>query len=94
MKKELLELVAYHEAGHALIASLFSEFYDVRKVTITANQGGAGGYTLFTAKDRYNSYPTKKYFLSRLLVSLGGRAAEIVLYDNKKKSDVNKEIRC
>jgi len=87
--KELLELVAYHEAGHALIASLFSEFYDVRKVTITANQGGAGGYTLFTAKDRYNSYPTKKYFLSRLLVSLGGRAAEIVLYDNKKKSDVN-----
>ena len=85
---ELLELIAYHEAGHALIASLFSEFYDIRKVTITANQGGAGGYTLFTAKDRYNSYPTKKYFLTRLLVSLGGRAAEIVLY-NKKKINYN-----
>ena len=85
---ELLELVAYHEAGHALIASLFSEFYDVRKVTITANKGGAGGYTLFTPKDRYNSYPTKKYLLSRLLVSLGGRAAEIVLY-NKKRSIEN-----
>ncbi len=82
--KELLELVAYHEAGHALIATLFSEFYDVRKVTITANKGGAGGYTLFTPKDRYNSYPTKKYLLSRLIVSLGGRAAEIVLYNNKK----------
>jgi len=81
---ELLELVAYHEAGHALIASLFSEFYDVRKVTITANKGGAGGYTLFTPKDRYNSYPTKKYLLSRLLVSLGGRAAEIVLYNKKR----------
>lgn len=85
---ELLELVAYHEAGHALIASLFSEFYDVRKVTITANKGGAGGYTLFTPKDRYNSYPTKKYLLSRLLVSLGGRAAEIVLY-NKNRSIEN-----
>jgi cell division protease FtsH len=82
--KELLELVAYHEAGHALIATLFSEFYDVRKVTITANKGGAGGYTLFTPKDRYNSYPTKKYLLSRLIVSLGGRAAEIVLYNKKK----------
>ena len=82
--EELLELVAYHEAGHALIASLFTEFYDVRKVTITANKGGAGGYTLFTPKDRYNSYPTKKYLLSRLLVSLGGRAAEIVLYNKKR----------
>lgn len=81
---ELLELVAYHEGGHALIASLFSEFYDVRKVTITANKEGAGGYTLFTPKDRYNSYPTKKYLLSRLLVSLGGRAAEIVLYNKKR----------
>ncbi len=87
--KELLELVAYHEAGHALIASLFSSFYDVRKVTITANKGGAGGYTLFTPKDRYGSYPTKKFLLSRLLVSLGGRAAEIFLY-NKKNIDINK----
>ena len=87
--KELLELVAYHEAGHALIASLFSSFYDVRKVTITANKGGAGGYTLFTPKERYGSYPTKKFLLSRLLVSLGGRAAEIFLY-NKKNIDINK----
>ena len=85
---ELLELVAYHEAGHALIASLFSSFYDVRKVTITANQGGAGGYTLFTPKERYANYPTKKFLLSRLLVSLGGRAAEIFLY-NKKNIDIN-----
>ena len=86
---ELLELVAYHEAGHALIASLFSSFYDVRKVTITANKGGAGGYTLFTPKERYGSYPTKKFLLSRLLVCLGGRAAEIFLY-NKKNIDINK----
>lgn len=87
---ELLELVAYHEAGHALIASLFNKFYDVRKVTITANKGGAGGYTLFTPKDRYANYPTKKFLLSRLLVSLGGRAAEIFLY-NRKNIDNNKK---
>ena len=68
---------------------LFSSFYDVRKVTITANKGGAGGYTLFTPKERYGSYPTKKFLLSRLLVSLGGRAAEIFLY-NKKNIDINK----
>ena len=57
------ELVAYHEAGHTLNALLFKEFFDVRKVTINANTNGAGGYTLFTPKEKYNSYPTKKYLL-------------------------------
>ena len=74
------ELVAYHEAGHTLNALLFKEFFDVRKVTINANTNGAGGYTLFTPKEKYNSYPTKKYLLANLIVTMGGRAAEILLY--------------
>ncbi len=87
---KLIELVAYHEAGHALIASLFNSFYDVRKVTINSNKGGAGGYTLFTAKDRYNMYPTKKFILSKLLVALGGRAAEIFLYNRQVELNSDK----
>tara|TARA_B100000035_G_scaffold315342_1_gene335367 strand:+ start:2677 stop:4716 length:2040 start_codon:yes stop_codon:yes gene_type:complete len=74
------ELVSYHEAGHTLTALLFKEFFDVRKVTINANTNGAGGYTLFTPKEKYNSYPTKKYLLANLIVTMGGRAAEIILY--------------
>ena len=74
------ELVAYHESGHTLMALLFKEFFDVRKVTINANTNGAGGYTLFSPKEKYNSYPTKKYLLAKLIVSMGGRAAEILLY--------------
>ena len=74
-------LVSYHEAGHTLAALLFRDFFDVRKVTITANTNGAGGYTLFTPKEKYNSYPTKKYLLANLIVSMGGRAAEIILFD-------------
>lgn len=74
------ELVAYHESGHTLMALLFKEFFDVRKVTINANTNGAGGYTLFSPKEKYNSYPTKKYLLANLIVSMGGRAAEILLY--------------
>jgi len=74
------ELVAYHEAGHTLTALLFKEFFDVRKVTINANTNGAGGYTLFSPKEKYNSYPTKKFLLANLIVSMGGRAAEILLY--------------
>ena len=74
------ELVAYHEAGHTLTALLFKEFFDVRKVTINANTNGAGGYTLFSPKEKYNGYPTKKYLLANLIVTMGGRAAEIILY--------------
>jgi len=62
-------------------------FYDVRKVTINANKGGAGGYTLFTPKEQYESYPTKKYMLANLIVALGGRAAEIILF--KRKHNLN-----
>ena len=74
-------LVSYHEAGHTITALLFRDFFDVRKVTITANTNGAGGYTLFTPKEKFNSYPTKKYLLANLIVIMGGRAAEIILYD-------------
>ena len=75
-----LELVSCHETGHALIAALFDEFFTLRKVTIRANQGGAGGFTLFTPKNEYGEYPSKAYLLANLVVSLGGRAAEIIYY--------------
>ncbi len=87
---EILELVAYHEAGHTAIALLFSEFFDVKKVTINANKGGSGGYTLFTTKERYRNFPTKKYMLANLLVALGGRAAEVILYNSKNNTVNNK----
>jgi len=91
------ELVAYHESGHTLMALLFKEFFDVRKVTINANTNGAGGYTLFSPKEKYNSYPTKKYLLANLIVSMGGRAAEILLYSkimgtNENVSYSNKKL--
>jgi len=81
-------LVSYHESGHTITASLFREFFDVRKVTINANTNGAGGYTLFTPKEQYTQYPTKKYLLSYLIVVMGGRAAEILLYDTIVNTNV------
>ena len=80
--KEVLELVAYHEVGHTITAMLFDDFFNVKRVTINANKGGAGGYTLFTPKERYQNFPTKKFLLANIIVSLGGRAAEVVLYDD------------
>ena len=84
------ELVAYHEAGHTLTALLFKEIFNVRKVTINANTNGAGGYTLFTPQEKFMQYPTKEYFLANMIVAMGGRAAEIVLYNNITNRVTNK----
>ena len=81
--ESIIELVSYHETGHALMAALFPEFFDVRKVTINANKNGAGGYTLFTPKERFQKYATKKFMLANLIIALGGRAAEVHL--NRQK---------
>jgi len=83
----IVELVSYHETGHALMAALFPKFFDVRKVTINANKNGAGGYTLFTPKEQYTKYATKKFLLANLIIALGGRAAEIYL--NRKSYRTN-----
>jgi cell division protease FtsH len=56
---------------------LFQELLDVRKVTIQSNLNGAGGYTLFTPKDQYSNFPTKKFILANMIVAMGGRAAEV-----------------
>ncbi len=90
-------LISYHEAGHTITALLFRDIFDVRKVTITANTNGAGGYTLFTAKEKFNSYPTKKYLLANLIVTMGGRAAEIILFNkiqnnNEKTNYTNTKV--
>ena len=86
---EIDKLIAYHEAGHTLLAKLFSEFFQVRKVTINSNSNGAGGYTLFTPFERYSSYPTKKFMLARLMIALGGRAAEVILYNTSNISNIS-----
>ena len=77
--EEIIKLVSYHEIGHALMVALFKDMFDLRKITINANKNGAGGYTLFTPKGKYEKYPTKKYMLANLIIALGGRAAEIYL---------------
>ena len=53
-----------------MLIKIFDEFFDLRKVTINANQGGAGGYTLFTPKERFNNYPTKKFMLANFATEL------------------------
>lgn len=88
-EKSTLEMISYHECGHAIMAMLFKEYFVVRKITINANNKGAGGYTLYTPLEQYSNFPTKKYILATLTVALGGRAAEIIMYRNHKNSNTS-----
>ncbi len=75
---EELEIVAFHEAGHALVAHLIPEADPVHKVSIIA-RGGAGGFTMFLPEDD-QTLISESEFKARLAVGLGGRAAEEIMF--------------
>jgi cell division protease FtsH len=69
------EMVAYHESGHAIVASLLPGLDPVHKISIVQRGFGALGYTLqLPTEDRYTM--TRTELLNRLVVLLGGRTAE------------------
>lgn len=68
------EIVAYHEAGHALIAALLPNADPVQKVSIIA-RGQAGGYTL-SAPTEDKHLHSKAYFIDELATLLGGHISE------------------
>merc|ERR1719352_1120814 len=75
-------LVAYHEAGHAIMGCLTPDYDLVTKVTIIPRTNGAGGFTLFTpSEERLDSgLYSKRYLEAQLAVALGGRVAEELIY--------------
>merc|ERR1719388_574692 len=79
-------LVAYHEAGHAIMGLLTPEYDMVTKVTIIPRTNGAGGFTLFTPpEERLESgLYSYKYLCSQLTVALGGRVAEEIIYGKEE----------
>ncbi len=72
-------IVAYHEAGHALLAHLIPETDPLHKVSIVPRGGHALGYTLqLPLEDRFLT--TKKELLARMTVCLGGRIVEGMVF--------------
>jgi cell division protease FtsH len=72
------QVVAYHEAGHAVVAKLVEHSDPVQKVTIVP-RGSAGGYVWRVAeKDRLMA--KRAYFLDNIAVALGGRVAEELVF--------------
>ena len=69
-------MIAYHEAGHALLAHIVGRGMTIHKVTIVP-RGGALGYNLYTPTDE-RVLSTRDDLITRIVVLLGGRAGEEV----------------
>ena len=84
-------ILAYHEAGHALMSHLMGEVAPVQKVSIVS-RGSALGYTLnLPTEDRYME--TKEELIDMMKIALAGRAAEQVVFGrvtNGAASDLEK----
>ncbi len=72
-------LVAFHEAGHAVMGLKLDGANEVQKITIIP-RGHAGGYTMMTPKEESFNY-TKKELLESICGLLGGRVAEEVTFN-------------
>nr|WP_199322002.1 ATP-dependent zinc metalloprotease FtsH3 [Leptolyngbya sp. FACHB-321] len=85
MSEKRKELVAYHEAGHALVGALMPDYDPVQKISIIP-RGRAGGLTWFTpSEDRMDSgLYSRSYLQNQMAVALGGRLAEELIYGEEE----------
>ena len=73
-------LVAYHEVGHALVSALEKKTEPVSKITIVPHTSGALGYTMYVPEEE-KFLSSKEELLADLRSTLGGRAAEQVVFN-------------
>uniref|UniRef100_A0A6C0DEF9 AAA+ ATPase domain-containing protein n=1 Tax=viral metagenome TaxID=1070528 RepID=A0A6C0DEF9_9ZZZZ len=74
--------VAIHEVGHAFLAYTFNDYFDLKKVSIESTYNGAGGYTVFNEYQNItdSGLYTKDLLYKRLVITMGGKAAERIFY--------------
>jgi cell division protease FtsH len=76
--------IALHESGHSLLTLYFNNYFEFQKASIQSTYNGAGGYTIFTEKPEFkNGLYTKDLLKKRLIIALGGKAAEAIYYGNE-----------
>ncbi len=85
MSEKRKQLVAYHEAGHALVGALMPDYDPVQKISIIP-RGRAGGLTWFTpSEDRMDSgLYSRAYLQNQMAVALGGRLAEEIVFGEEE----------
>lgn len=88
--------VALHELGHAFLTMKYPEYFYLNKVSIKETYNGAGGYTLYTERpDIVNGgIYTKDILFKRLVIMMGGKAAEHIFYgDNYVSSGATQDLK-
>ncbi|TVP61549.1 MAG: ATP-dependent metallopeptidase FtsH/Yme1/Tma family protein [Nodularia sp. (in: Bacteria)] len=85
MSEKRKTLVAYHEAGHALVGALMPDYDPVQKISIIP-RGRAGGLTWFTpSEDRMDTgLYSRSYLENQMAVALGGRLAEELIFGDEE----------
>ena len=81
MSKEERKIVSYHEVGHALIGALQKDSEPVQKITIVPRTMGALGYVMQTPEEE-KYLNTESELNAMLVMTLGGRAAEEIVFGN------------
>ena len=78
---KMKEIIAVHEAGHAIVAAYKKNYDKVSRISI-APRGNAGGLTIFTPDEERiaSGLLTRDYLESLILVALGGRVAEEIIF--------------
>ncbi|OLP17278.1 cell division protein FtsH [Leptolyngbya sp. 'hensonii'] len=100
MSEKRKQLVAYHEAGHAIVGALMPDYDPVQKISIIP-RGRAGGLTWFTpSEDRVDSgLFSRSYLQNQMAVALGGRIAEEIIFGEEEvttgaSDDLQRVARC
>jgi len=85
MSEKRKTLVAYHEAGHALVGALMPDYDPVQKISIIP-RGRAGGLTWFTpSEDRMDTgLYSRSYLENQMAVALGGRITEELIFGEEE----------
>ena len=85
MSEKRKTLVAYHEAGHALVGALMPDYDPVQKISIIP-RGRAGGLTWFMpSEERMDSgLFSRSYLENQMAVALGGRVAEEIIFGEEE----------
>ena len=85
MSEKRKSLVAYHEAGHALVGALMPDYDPVQKISIIP-RGRAGGLTWFMpSEERMDSgLLSRSYLQNQMAVALGGRIAEEIVFGEEE----------
>ncbi len=84
------EIIAYHEAGHAICGWFLEHAYPLLKVTIVPRGTAALGYAQYTPKEQY-LYNTDQ-LLDQICMTLGGRASESIFF-NKISTGASNDLQ-